>query len=340
MVIKMSVAQVRHKVADWKIKEVNILANLIKENNVVSITKMENLPSKQIQMMRSKLRGLAVIRMARKNLIKRALSVAENEKPGVLKLTEYMEGAIALVLSNSNPFKLARILEKNKIPAPAKPGQIAPNDIIVPAKDTGIAPGPIISELHEVGIPTKIESGTVHVEKDTIVARKGEVISEDLANALKRLGIEPMEVGLSLLAAYDNGTIIKEDLLHKPLEDYETMLIESIQTALNVSINAGIILPENAKIILQKAYINALSVSIEAGILSKDTAQFVLSNAFTKALTLAKMVSAKAPEYKPKELEGIESTVKQEKKEEKKREEKTEEKPKEEDVSGLSDLFG
>jgi len=336
----MSVAQVQHKIADWKIKEVNYLSNLIRENNVVSITKMENLPSKQIQMIRNKLRGLATIRMARKNLIKRALNAADKDKPGISKLTEHMEGAIALVLSNANPFKLARILEKNKIPAPAKPGQIAPKDIIVPAKDTGIAPGPIISELHEVGIPTKIEGGTVHVEKDTVVAKKGEVISEELANVLKRLDIEPMEVGLSLLAAYDNGIIIEEELLHKPLEDYENMLMESIQAALSLSIEAGIIVPENAKIILQKAYMNALSVAIEASILTSDTARFVLSSAFAKALTLAKMISEKSPEYKPKELEGLETTTKQEKKEEEKVEEKTEEKSEEEAVGGLADLFG
>ena len=336
----MSVAQVRHKIANWKIREVNYLSNLIRENSVVSITKMENLPSKQIQMIRNKLRGLATIRMARKNLIKRALESVDKDKPGVSKLTEHMEGAVALVLSNANPFKLARILEKNKIPAPAKPGQIAPKDIIVPAKDTGIAPGPIISELHEVGIPTKIEGGTVHVEKDTVVAKKGEVISEDLANVLKRLGIEPMEVGLSLLAAYDNGIIIEEELLHKPLEDYENMLIESIQAALSLSIEAGIIVPENAKIILQKAYMNALSVAVEASILTEDTAEFVLSNAFAKAITLAKMISEKYPEYKPKELEGLEVAIKPEKEEKKEEEKEPEEKSEEEAVGGLADLFG
>lgn len=341
MVIKMSVSKVRHKIADWKIKEVNYLSSLIRDNAVISITKMENLPSKQIQMIRNKLRDLATIRMARKNLIKRALSNVNNDKPGILKLTEYMEGAVALVLSNENPFKLARILEKNKIPAPAKPGQIAPKDIIVPAKDTGIAPGPIISELHEVGIPTKIEGGTVHVEKDTVVAKKGEVISEELASALKRLGIEPMEVGLSLLAAYDNGIIIQEDLLHKPLEEYENMLMESIQAAMSVSIEAGIIVPENARIIISKAYMNAMAVAVEAGILTKDTAEVVLSSAFAKAISLARLISERAPEYKPKELEGIEAASKKETKtKEVKQEEEVEEKSEEEAVGGLADLFG
>ena len=55
-----------------------------------------------------------------------------------------MEGQSALIFTDMNPFKLFKILEDSKTPAPAKPGAIAPADIVVPRGDTGSAPGPIL----------------------------------------------------------------------------------------------------------------------------------------------------------------------------------------------------
>ena len=81
-----------------------------------------------------------------------------------------------------------------------------------------MSPGPVISELSDVGLPTKIESGSIWITRDTVVARKGEVISAKLASILSRLGIKPIKAGLTLKAAYEDGLIHPGEVLQINLE--------------------------------------------------------------------------------------------------------------------------
>ena len=69
--------------------------------------------------------------------------------------------------------------------------------VTVKKQNTGEPPGTIISELNSVGLPTRIEGGTVAIPDDTEVLQEGDRVSATLAAILGRLGIEPFEVGLS-----------------------------------------------------------------------------------------------------------------------------------------------
>jgi len=327
-------------VAQWKIKEVEYLANLLKNYKTIAITKMSNIPSKQIQEIRKKLRDIALIKMSRSNLMKIALDKVKDVHPGVEKLKDFINGPVAFVLSNENPISLSFILQKNRIPAPAKAGQIAPKDIIIPPRDTGVAPGPFIGELHELGIETKIEGGTIHIAKEALVAKKGDVISETLAIVLKRLGIEPMEIGLDLLGAYVDGIIIPQEILSKPLEEYESEIKNAGLEALNLSLNIGLFTTETAPFLIPKAHIEAISFAINAGILTKDTSQYILPTAYMKALALAQKLAEKNSSLAPKELQEVQVSAPQTPVQEEKKEEKEEEKREEEEIGGLADLFG
>lgn len=142
-------------VAEWKIREVEELKNLIDQYPVIGIANLVGIPAKQLQQIRNKLRGEAVIRVSKKTLIKIALE--KSNKDGVKDLSKYMEGQVALILTKMNPFKLYKLLDESKTPAPAKPGAIAPNDIVVPKCNTGLDPGPILGELQQAGIPAKLK---------------------------------------------------------------------------------------------------------------------------------------------------------------------------------------
>src|SRR3989338_2085586 len=111
----------------------------------------------------------------------------------------------ALLLKKENPFSLYKILKKSKSSASAKAGQIAPRDIIVPAGPTPFTPGPVISEFAALGIKAGVEGGKVAVKQDTTACKEGKPINAPLASMLARLGIEPMEIGLNLVAVFENG---------------------------------------------------------------------------------------------------------------------------------------
>src|SRR6056297_2158373 len=105
-------------VAKWKTKAVEELKDLIKQYDIVAVVDLNNLPAKQLQDMKGKLRGDVTLKVAKKRLIKLALEDLESEKKGLSELSGKLRGIPGLLLTNSNPFKLYKTLEQNKSPAP------------------------------------------------------------------------------------------------------------------------------------------------------------------------------------------------------------------------------
>ena len=142
----------------------------------------------------------------------------------------------ALIFTKENPFKLSKIIRKNKSKAPIKPKQVAPSDIVVPAGPTSFAPGPIIGELGAVGIKAGVEAGKIAIKQDAVVAKEGDVVSSELASILTRLGIEPMEIGLNLTAVYEDGQIYESDLLQVDAAEYQVKISTAYSESLNLAV--------------------------------------------------------------------------------------------------------
>ncbi|MFU2191612.1 50S ribosomal protein L10, partial [Methanobacterium sp. MZD130B] len=159
-------------VAEWKKEEVKELKTLIESHPVVGMADLSDIPAPQLQKMRQSLRGSAKIKMSRKTLMDLALN--DSEKTKVEALTNHMDGQPALIFTEMNPFKLYKILEGSKTPAPARAGSISLNDIVVPKGDTGFMPGPILGELQKIGIPAKIEKGKIVITEDKTIVAEGE----------------------------------------------------------------------------------------------------------------------------------------------------------------------
>ena len=223
-------------VSEFKKNELNRIKNLLQNYKVIAIADMTSMPSHQLQKLRSQLKNSVLITMTKGRLIKIALRELKSKINGIDSLEEYVKGMPALLLTNDNPFKLASALRKSKSKAPAKGGQTALNDITVPAGPTPFPPGPIIGELGQVGIKAGIVEGKVAVKEDSVVVREGQIISTQVANIITRLGIEPMEIGINVLAALENGVIYKKDLLSVDESEYINNIKLSITNVINLSV--------------------------------------------------------------------------------------------------------
>jgi large subunit ribosomal protein L10 len=251
----------------------------LKESPIIGIVNMQSLPAQQLQAMREKLRKDVYLFMTKKRLMKIAFEQLEAEKPGISKLAEYFRGMPALLFTKENPFKLFKILKKNKSPAPAKPGQIAPNDIVVNAGPTNFAPGPIIGELGKFGIKTGVENGKLAIKNDTTVCKEGEVISDGLASILTRLGIQPMEVGLDLVAIYEKGVIFTKKVLDVDEEQFISDLQKLARDAFALSVEIGFTTKDNVEYLISKAHKEAFSLGLEAVIPTADNIDQLLIKA-------------------------------------------------------------
>jgi len=260
----------------------------IEKYPVVGVVDMHKLPSKQLHQIKEKLKGKAVIRMVKKRVIKLALE--QSKKQNVIKLEGEMKTQPALLFSEGNPFELAQTIAKSKSRAPAKAGDIAPIDIIVPAGPTNLPPGPAIGDLQRAKIPAGVEGDKISVKKDTKVAKKGDTITPELADLLPKLGIEPMEISLNLVAVWDEGTIFGKDILFVPQEHYIEQLQAAYAQSFNLAISIGLVTPETVPVLIVKAHREALALALEAGILTPETVGSVLAKAQAQADALKGMV--------------------------------------------------
>jgi len=243
---------------------------------------MHKLPTRQTQKMRERLRGIAIFKMARKSMLKKAL---ESTKP---ELAKKLSGVPALILSNENSFKLYRTLKENRVPAAAKANDIAVKEIVIPKGPTPLPPGPAISGLQKVGLKTGVQGGKIAVLQDKVIAKPGDLINGDMVNVLNLLKMETMEIGLQLTVVIEDGTLYDKAILDIDPQTYINNIMLSVQQAINLSLNIGYIIPETAGIAIQKAYIEAKALAMEANILEKDFVDSVIAKAEMQAKALQK----------------------------------------------------
>ncbi len=307
-------------VSQQKKDTVKKICDLASEYPILGIVNMENLPAKQLQNMREQLRGKVMIFMTKKRLMNVAFDMLKEKKDGIQKLKDYLNGMPALVFTKDNPFKLFKILKKNKSSAPAKAGQTAPNDIIIPAGQTPFAPGPVIGELGALGVKTQVEKGKISIIKDSVACKEGEEISPKLAEMLTRLNILPMEVGLDLKAILEEGILYAKAVLDIDEDKFRQDINSAASNAFNLAVEIAYPAEDIIEFIIQKAFNDSKAIAKEINILTSETIGEVMAKAEMEMNSLKKMAKLDIPKKKTEE--------KTEKKEEPKKEEKPQEQPK------------
>ncbi|MFQ5405948.1 MAG: 50S ribosomal protein L10 [Candidatus Micrarchaeia archaeon] len=231
---------------------------------VVGVACLQNLPTKQYNTLKKNVGEDLKVIMTRKTLMQRALDEAHVNQSEELK--KRFEGSCALVFTKLPPFKLAKILRKNKSSIAAKPGMIAEEDLIAPAGETNLAPGPVLTELKKAGIQAKIQGPKVVIIKDATVVKKGEAVTLKQAAILTQLGMEPFKVGLKLEVLVENGMTYDSSVLDIDDAYYLDALKQAASQALNLSVFAGIYNKLSTPAILAKAVrqANALNGAIES----------------------------------------------------------------------------
>ncbi len=274
------------KVAEWKREALVGLQDLIKKYPVIAAADLTKVRSSQIHELRKRLRSKVIMLVTKNNLLRKSVELSDYKDAPIGEFVKDLQGSNILLFTDTNPFKLIILLEKSKVRVPAKAGDIATNEIMISAGNTGLAPGPVISEFGEVKVPTRIEGGSIWVAKDTVVARKGDLITPKMASVLSKLGQKPMEAGLSIVSAFDNGAIIRTADLSFDLTAYRKDLVQAISNAFGLSMEADYVTPEVAPRMLGKAMNQALALADGAGYLETGTVEHVLRRAVLNAMVL------------------------------------------------------
>ncbi len=271
-----------------KVRIVEELVELMRKYRVIGIASLSKIRARDLQELRKILKPHMRLKCAKNTLFRIAAS-----KVGLKNLEElepFLKDENLFVFSDINPYRLNMMLERTRVKTEAKPGDVASEDVVIPAGNTGLPPGPIISKLASLGIPTRIESGSIWVVRDTVVARRGDVIGRDLADILKRLGVKSVEVGLSLKAVYEDGVVLSRDDLTIDLEEVRASIEEAYTHAVAVSVEIGYATPETITPILLTAYTRSLALALEAAYPCPEALPHLLARAEAEARRLAEAV--------------------------------------------------
>jgi large subunit ribosomal protein L10 len=268
-----------------KAKQIEEIKKIMQQYKVIALANLHKVRAAQLQELRKKLQNDAYLQVIKNTLMKRVIAQSK-DKPNLVKLEDHLTGSTIYLFTNLNPFRLVLLLEKNKVITTAKAGDTAAFDVVVPAGNTGQPPGPIISQLGAIGLKTRIESGSVWINKDTLVVNKGETISQRLAAVLSKLGIKPVEAGLVLKTVYDDGVILTEDHLHLDIDEFRKSVEKAYRYAFCLSVNSAYTTPGNIEFLLQKAHQDAYRLSVNEEIPTKETVAEILRKAYTQMLSL------------------------------------------------------
>ena len=216
-----------------KTETLNKVEELAKKYDTIIVSKLHKVRAGQLMLLRKNFRSELVMLVAKNNIAALGL-----KKAGIKHADEFLaklNGQNALVFTNMNPFKLYLALEKSKVNLPARAGDIASDEIVVPAGNTGIPPGPVLSEFKEANVATRIESGSIYVSKDSVVARPGDVISPKLSGLLARLNLKPIKAGMSIFMASSDGLLLLQKDITIDLAQYTADVSRAAAEAISPS---------------------------------------------------------------------------------------------------------
>lgn len=274
----------RKTVKQEKINQVKDVSRMINDYKTIAIANLYKIPAAQYQKIKMLLSDKAIFKVIKKNILIRALQATEKDA-----LISYIPQYPVVLFSNESPFKLYRIIKKNKAQAAAKPGDVATSDIIIPAGPTDIMPGPAMTTLKAAGLDIKVEGGKITILKDKVVCKKGDVITQSLASIFQQLKMEPMEIFLNVVVAHEAGMIYTSDVLNVD----ETFIYNSIQNArmYAVSLSLKLVWPtsETIGIMIADAFRKAQALGIEAGVPEKEILPYLISKAECQARILSDM---------------------------------------------------
>lgn len=269
-----------------KTKAIEEILHLIEPSRTVMLVNVHKVKASTINEARSKLRGKAIFKHVKTTLLQKAVERTSSQALRKFLKRHATKGSLMLILSNEEPCELQQELRKYSIRLPLSAGDVVDREIVVQAGNTGLPAGPVISSLNEVGLPTRIETGSIWITRDTVVAKPGDTVTPRLASVLSKLNIRPVEAFIRSYAAICDDIIFTEEILSKRPEDFINEFSKEFENSFKLSIAALFPTPENLGLMLREAFSKGVRLGLEAKYYDKNIVKMLLQIAKASASQL------------------------------------------------------
>jgi len=229
---------VKEDKATWKANYFTKLIALLDEYPRCFLVGVDNVGSKQMQLIRIALRGHAEVLMGKNTMMRKAIRRHMENNPSLEKLLPHIKGNVGFVFTRGDLTEVRQIIMENKVAAPAKAGAIAPDTVKIPPQNTGLGPEKT-SFFQALNIPTKISRGTIEILNEVKLLMPGDKVGASEATLLNMLNISPFTYGLMIEQVYDSGTIFEPSILDITDDDLRKRFIEGVVNLACVSLAVG-----------------------------------------------------------------------------------------------------
>jgi len=293
------------------------MTHLLETYSKILVVMCDNIGSSHMQKIRISLRGRAVLLMGKNSLMRRTIRNGVQEHPEWASLIPYVTGNIGLVFTNEGDLqKIRDVCLESKVPAAAKSGTRAPQDVVIPKGITPLEPTKT-SFLQALNIASKINKGTIEILQDVQLIKKGDKVGSSEATLLQMLDIKPFQYGLQMIAVYDTGTVFDAEVLDITDDVILSKFVVGIGNVASLSL--GLSFPTAAAFphVVLNGYKNLLAIALETDVsfpqadifkeMAKNPGAFAHSNTPAPSNDKKKEPEkAPEPEKEEEEDEGLE----------------------------------
>jgi len=246
------------------------LVELLKQYNKILLVNIDNVGAFSIQKIRQKLRSKATLLFGKNTLIRKTIRdyVEKCEEAGnkdsarIESLLPFIKGNVGMVFTNDDLNGIKEVVESFKQKAPAKVGQVAPEDVFVEPGPTGMEPTQT-SFLQALNIASKIVKGQVELSNRVHLVKVGEKLVPSEATLMDKLNILPFSYRAEVKTVFDSGYVYPAALLSLGTNDVLQTLSKGLQRIATISLHIGFPTLASVPHLIAKAYRNLISVSIE-----------------------------------------------------------------------------
>jgi large subunit ribosomal protein LP0 len=304
---------VRENKAAWKASYFVKVVQLFDEYPKCFIVGADNVGSKQMQTIRSSLRGIGIVLMGKNTMIRKAIRGHLENNAQLEKLLPHIKGNVGFVFTKGDLNDIREKLTESKVRAPARAGAIAPLPVIIPAQNTGLGPEKT-SFFQALSIPTKISKGTIEIINDVPILKPGDKVGASEATLLNMLNISPFSYGLQIEQVYDSGSIFSPDILDIKPEDLRAKFQAGVANLAAVCLQVGYPTIASVPHSIANGFRNLLAIAATTDVefkeaktikeYIKDPSKFAAAAAPVAAAAAAPVAAAPKKEEKKEESES------------------------------------
>jgi len=173
---------------------------------------VDNIGSHHMQRIRKSLRGFGTLLLGKNTLMRKAVKDNLAKHPEWESILSVIKWNVGFVFTNEDLRALREKLLESRVPAQAKAGILAPQEVIIPKQITTLEPTKT-TFFAALDIPTRITKGCVEILSDVDLCREGEKVGSSEAALLQMLDLRPFTYGLKLTHVYDEGFVYPARLL-------------------------------------------------------------------------------------------------------------------------------